>query len=109
MKLRTLKPSMRQLSAGVRRAPTLSDQRMAGHKLQKRRLRLWTANPCCAMCGRFTDWPRGFELDHTVRLADGGPDEDHNCQVLCVWWDEAGRKQGCHAAKTAQEGTKELS
>lgn len=103
MRLRTLKPSMRQLTAGVRRAPTPSDQRMAGNALQRRRLRLWSARPCCAACGRLTDWPRGFELDHVVRLADGGPDEDHNCQVLCVWWDEQGKKQGCHAVKTASE------
>lgn len=103
MKLQTLKSGLSSVSATVRRAPTPSDQRMTGSSLQKRRLRLWTASPCCAVCGRLTDWPNGFELDHKVRLADGGPDVDSNCQVLCVHWDEQGRKQGCHALKTASE------
>lgn len=74
---------------------------MAGRALQERRLRLWSESPHCAGCGRLTLWPRGFELDHRVRLADGGPDTDENCQILCVEWRDDGTKAGCHAEKTA--------
>lgn len=80
---------------------------MAGRALQERRLRLWTDSPCCTKCGRLTDIAKdaevGFELDHRVRLADGGEDTDANCQVLCVEW-VAGKKAGCHAEKTSVEG-----
>lgn len=80
-----------------------SPKRITGRALQARRLRLWTANPLCAACGRLTSYPRGFELDHVVRLADGGEDVDGNCQVLCVDRDAQGEKVGCHADKTARE------
>ena len=104
MKLRTLKTSLQSLPNRVAAAQTLSDQRMAGRKLQTRRLRMWThVGGCCAGCGRLTEWPGGFELDHKVRLEDGGPDVDENCQVLCVYMDAVGQKQGCHEAKTKAE------
>lgn len=103
MKLRVLKSGVRRLNDGLRLAPTPSDQRIAGRRGQQRRLKLWTTDPCCAKCGRLTDYPRGFELDHKVRLADGGPDTEANLQVLCVWFDDAGLKRGCHAEKTATE------
>ena len=64
---------------------------------------MWQEHPCCAKCGRLTDWPNGFELDHKVRLDQGGEDTEANCQVLCVWW-ELGTKRGCHADKTARGG-----
>lgn len=82
--------------------------RMTGPKLQARRRRLWAESPVCAVCGCLTELdPRAkirFELDHKVRLADGGEDTEANCQILCVWLDELGAKQGCHAEKTAREG-----
>jgi 5-methylcytosine-specific restriction enzyme A len=104
VKLRTLQPGLRTLSKQLRAVPTPSEQRMAGRKLQTRRLRMWTQSPFCAACGRLTDWPSGFELDHRVRLADGGKDTEDNCQVLCVYVDPTGAKAGCHAKKTAREG-----
>lgn len=64
---------------------------------------MWQASPYCAACGRLTDWPHGFEIDHMIRIADGGLDVADNCQVLCVWFDDAGLKRGCHADKTAAE------
>lgn len=104
MKLRTLKREVKTLQvAGPRKCETLSDRRMTGRKLQDRRLRLWSKDPRCAHCGRLTDYPSGFELDHRISLFQGGEDTDENCQVLCVWYQPDGSKQGCHAAKTAAE------
>ena len=79
---------------------------MTGRRLQDRRLRLWTADPHCAECGRLVDYPNGFELDHITPLFMGGEDVDDNCQVLCVDVDIVdGRvvKVGCHASKTAED------
>lgn len=104
MRLQTLKPAIRKLGPATRPAPTLSDQRMAGRKLQERRLRMWTKTPHCAHCGRLTDYPQGFELDHKVRLDQGGQDTEANCQILCVHLDDQGNKAGCHAEKTKAEG-----
>jgi 5-methylcytosine-specific restriction endonuclease McrA len=78
-------------------APTPSEQRMAGRKLQARRLRVWSASPHCAECGKLTDYPNGFDLDHKVALDNGGQDTDENCQVLCNGPD------GCHVRKTARD------
>lgn len=103
MKLPTLRSSLSVLKPSLGRAPTKSDQRMAGRKLQDRRMRLWSASPFCEKCGRLTDWPQGFEIDHRIRLDDGGPDTDENCQILCKHTDDEGRKAGCHAEKTAAE------
>lgn len=103
MKLGALKSRLPTLRPSLGRAPTKSDQRMAGRKLQDRRMRLWSANPCCAMCGRLTDWPYGFDVDHRIRLDQGGPDTDENCQILCTHTDDQGRKAGCHAEKTKRE------
>jgi len=46
------------------------------------------------MCGKLTDYPDGFELDHVVPLFKGGADVDDNLQVLHV---------ECHATKTAND------
>ncbi|MBG4255942.1 HNH endonuclease [Pseudomonas aeruginosa] len=73
---------------------SVSDSRIAGRKLQNRRLRVWSRNPCCAMCGKLCGFPGGFELDHKVPLFKGGEDSEENCQVLCSGPD------GCHAKKT---------
>jgi len=104
MSLRTLKPTLKTIGPATRPAPTMSDQRMAGRKLQTRRLRMWTKSPYCAGCGRLTDYPQGFELDHIVRLDQGGPDTEVNSQILCVHVDDQGNKAGCHAEKTKAEG-----
>lgn len=52
-------------------------------------------NYACNMCGKFPI-PPTFQLDHVVRLADGGLDEVENLQALCV---------ECHAIKTRSEAT----
>lgn len=82
---------------------------MTGRKLQERRLRLWSHDPHCVMCGRLTEWPRGFELDHKVPLHQGGEDTEDNCQVLCVHYDDSGEKAGCHVIKTAQDENKKFT
>ncbi|HGW4115666.1 TPA: HNH endonuclease [Serratia marcescens] len=46
------------------------------------------------MCGRLTEYPHGFELDHKVALHQGGADTDENCQILCCG------DEGCHLKKT---------
>lgn len=77
----------------------MSDQkeqakRITGRKLQALRLRIWSADPYCAMCGKLTDYPGGFELDHRVALTNGGTNEDSNLQVL---------DHACHEIKTAAD------
>lgn len=69
-------------------------KRITGRALQALRLRIWSANPCCAMCKRITAYPAGFELDHIVALTNGGTNEDGNLQVLCF---------PCHEIKTAAD------
>ena len=81
----------------------VSERRITGTTLQNIRLRIWSANPHCACCGRFVSHPDGYELDHIARLEHGGADADSNRQILCVWYDDQGRKAGCHAEKTAGE------
>jgi 5-methylcytosine-specific restriction protein A len=75
-----------------------NDGRLRGRKAQARRLRLWSKNPCCARCGKLTQWPDGFEADHIVALAHGGDDDESNMQVLCAG------PTGCHAKKSLAEG-----
>lgn len=72
-------------------------KRITGRALQKRRLSVWTKDPCCAVCRRLTAFPRGFELDHVVPLFKDGEDTEANCQVLC------NGVNGCHEKKTAAD------
>lgn len=71
-----------------------TDGRLRGRKLQARRLRMWSKDPCCARCRKLTDWPDGFELDHRIPLFKGGEDIEENLQVLCP---------ECHATKTNED------
>lgn len=94
---------VKKLEGGKVKPLTTKTRRTVGTTLQNRRKRLWTADPHCAGCGRVVPYPHGFELDHIVPLWQGGPDEEGNCQILCVWTDEVGEKRGCHAEKSAEE------
>ena len=75
-----------------------SDGRLRGRKLQAARLRIWSADPHCAMCRKLCAFPHGFELDHKQALhkAAEGDDvnDDDNLQVLCP---------PCHIKKTAAD------
>ncbi len=93
-RLATLKPRLSVDRTQRVRTATVAETRITGWKLQARRKRLWSANPCCAMCGRLTEYPNDFELDHKVALHQGGEDTDSNCQILCCGAD------GCHRKKT---------
>lgn len=100
MKLGKLSPRLATLRAGrvpVTQGSSTRGRRTTGRKLQDRRLRIWTEKPNCAMCGRFTVYPYGFELDHVIPLFKGGSDTEDNCQVLCNGPD------GCHDKKTKQD------
>lgn len=98
-RLKTLKPRLATLDTSRRpMAKSASENRMAGRKLQDRRLRLWVqAEGRCACCGRITSYPSGFDLDHRVPLYQGGQDTDENSQVLCNGPD------GCHQRKTTED------
>ena len=77
--------------------------RLRGRALQTARLRIWTADPHCAMCGRLVAYPAGFELDHKMPVSyQGATNDDDNLQVLCVDKTD-GADKGCHAVKTRQE------
>ena len=70
-----------------------SDGRLRGRKLQAARLRIWSANPHCARCGKLVAFPGGFELDHITALhKEGSTNDDDNMQVLCP---------PCHVKKSA--------
>lgn len=99
--MRMSKPKLSQAGrpGPIRTAATKSESRQAGAALQAKRLKMWTACPYCAHCGRYVLYPGGFELDHIQALDNGGTDTDDNLQVLCVEWID-GRKAGCHANKT---------
>lgn len=98
--MKMLKPTLRMLDS---RRQSSVGERMTGRRLQARRLRLWSRDPHCASCGRVTQFPDGFELDHKVPLFLGGQDADENCQIMCIWYDEAGNKRGCHVEKSNEE------
>lgn len=107
MKLRTLKPSIRSLTPSKSRVGGSADIRAPESVRTKRRLKLWTQDPHCQHCRALVDYPWGFELDHIIPLSQGGPDTEENSQVLCVWYDEEGKKQGCHVEKTKAENSGE--
>lgn len=75
-----------------------SDGRLRGERGKRRRLRLWAKTPNCAECGKLTEYPKGFEVDHIQPLDQGGEDIDSNLQILCSG------ATGCHAKKTLREG-----
>jgi len=93
-RLTTLKPRLKNLDPHRLKVAKISDKRITGGTLQKRRLLVWKHDPRCAMCGRLTEYPHGFELDHKIPLYMGGEDVIENTQILCCGPD------GCHRKKT---------
>ena len=66
----------------------------AGVAQRQRRLSLY---PLCVSCLDKGIVRPTEEIDHIIRLEDGGPDTDDNCQGLC---------KDCHKEKTRQENSK---
>lgn len=84
-----------RLASNIQVAKTRTQQvRVRGRALQEKRKAFWLANPHCESCGAFTLYPHGFQIDHKIRLADGGDETIENSQLLCI---------ECHADKTAKE------
>lgn len=105
-KLTMLKPRLQVARPAIQRPTAVSVKRLTGRALQRRRLELWTADPCCAKCGRVVEYPVGFELDHRLALEHGGGDSEDNWQLLCIYVeyiDGQRVKTGCHVDKTATE------
>jgi len=71
-----------------------ADKRLSGKALQRLRLRMYLADPCCKSCGRLTAHPHGYQIDHIKPLHLGGEDKADNLQLLCI---------ECHGKKTADE------
>lgn len=71
------------------------DGRLRGSGLQARRLRKWSAaEGRCAKCGKLTNYPEGFQLDHIQAIVNGGEDKEAQTQVLCL---------PCHDTKTNED------
>lgn len=103
-------PRLREMKSRLASAPAremgsinVSERRITGRPLQRRRFELWKQNPRCAICGILVDYPYGFELDHIVPLFQGGEDVPENCQLLCVYTDPLKGKSGCHIDKTKED------
>lgn len=93
-RLKTAPSRIKQAPSRLQYAPSPSEKRVAGRKLQSRRLRIWAKDPHCVDCGELTSYPSGFELDHDVALVNGGQDTDENSKVRCF---------PCHEKKTADD------
>lgn len=96
-RLTTLKPRLTNLNPHRLKTMKIADNRITGVTLQKRRLMMWKKDPRCVMCGRLTEYPHGFELDHKTPLYLGGEDTIENTQILCCG------DEGCHRKKTNQD------
>ncbi|WP_233866690.1 HNH endonuclease [Paraburkholderia adhaesiva] len=68
--------------------------RTRGRKWLRIRARQLRRHPLCARCLRAGHVTEATEVDHIVRVADGGTDDPSNLQSLC---------HECHADKTARE------
>lgn len=87
-KLKTIRPLV--ALTNTLRAPPPPTERLRGSGLQERNRQYLAAHPWCACgCGRLAE-----QVDHKVRLAEGGIDAEPNLQGLTI---------ECHALKTARE------
>lgn len=97
MKLQILKPRISmigRLKVNEIAANPIATPRTRGRAWMRTRAKWLTANPLCVMCEQHGRVRAATEVDHIVRLADGGKDDDSNYQSLCY---------DCHKAKTADE------
>ena len=68
--------------------------RLNGHQNTLARKRLFARHPLCVMCEAEGRTSAAVIRDHIVPLAEGGTEDDANCQGLC---------QAHHDAKTHEE------
>lgn len=68
--------------------------RIRGRQGVARRAAFLRMHPLCVACERAGRITEATEVDHIIRLVDGGSDEDTNKQALCG---------PCHKDKTARE------
>jgi 5-methylcytosine-specific restriction enzyme A len=69
-------------------------ERVRGRALQRIRARWFHHHPLCVLCAERGRVAEATELDHIVRLEDGGSDDASNRQGLC---------HDCHLTKTLRE------
>ncbi len=98
-RLTTLRPRATSAQSRLRNSTT-KDRRITGSKLQNIRFKMWKENPYCAICGKLTQYPYGFQIDHKIPLEQGGSESQENRQLLCTTVDEV---EGCHEKKTREE------
>jgi 5-methylcytosine-specific restriction protein A len=73
-------------------------QRLRGRALQTSNARIKRRdNGLCQACARQGRVTLGHEVDHIIGLAQGGPDDDGNKELLC---------HDCHSTKTAKDNGK---
>jgi 5-methylcytosine-specific restriction enzyme A len=81
MKLAKLERTVALLSTSELGALGTPVERRTGRWLMRRNERIRKElKYTCAMCGRITE---AVDVDHVIPLYKGGPDEDHNLQLLC--------------------------
>ncbi|MBN3756058.1 HNH endonuclease [Paraburkholderia sp. Tr-20389] len=73
---------------------SLPTPRTVGSRWRAIRARQLRHHPLCAECLRLGHITEATEVDHILRLEEGGTDADANLQSLC---------HDCHARKTAKE------
>lgn len=74
--------------------PAFRHRRLRGRAWLATRARVLRLRPLCIECQRVGRVREAVEVDHRLRLADGGTNDDSNLQGLCL---------DCHKAKTAAE------
>lgn len=97
--VKMLKPRIKIAPARIKTADlTVSaNLRTRGHKWMRIRNGVFQRdNGLCQTCMRAGRFTVAEEVDHIVRLADGGTDADDNLASIC---------KPCHAIKTAAEAS----
>ena len=59
-------------------------KRITGRRLQHLRAELFARCPWCVLCALFGRQTRSTIRDHVVPLAEGGLDDESNCQAICL-------------------------
>ena len=85
MKLKQLAPRIRTLKP-PRKLARPATPRLPGATGSNRRARWLREHPLCMACLRLSPprYHEGVRVDHVVRLADGGREDDSNLQSLCL-------------------------